>query len=291
MDGTNENEGLPLSGQTNSGQEYTVELDLPNINHLLNMYNVNSTMYDMTGDSTPPPYFLNTSLNQCPSYNISQMYDNIEPLYVSEVKDMKNNIIDILNYRSDFKEEEFDEEKYENKEIDELYGKIKVINEEFKINQEKLYTAEVKLNKEIEELNSNIKKLENFTKFLESLSSIDYNDLEPIIKSINDLSIKLSNVESFKKAKEEYTKERKNILKYIYLLRKVNKMNVTNMCVVCMNDPVSHFINPCGHTFCKSCLENHLEINDITNRDSIMDDKKCPVCRKYVNNVNPLYFL
>ena len=113
----------------------------------------------------------------------------------------------------------------------------------------------------------------------------------PIIKSINDLSIKLSNVESFKKAKEEYAKERKNILKYIYLLRKVNKMNVTNMCVVCMDEPVSHFINPCGHTFCENCLKNHLEINNITDRDSIMNNIKCPICRKFVNNVNPLYFL
>jgi|TARA_Y100000996_G_scaffold337926_1_gene274688 DNA repair exonuclease SbcCD ATPase subunit len=219
------------------------------------------------------------------------MYDNIEPLYISEIKDMKNNILDILNHRSDFKDEEYDEDKYENKEIDELYEKINSIHEEFQVFQERLFISEENLKNEIKTLDSNIKKLEDFIKFLESLSSIDYADIKIIIKNINDLSSKLSNVESFKKAKKDYATERKNIQKYIYFLRKVNKLNVTNMCVVCMETPVTHFINPCGHTFCKKCLENHLEMEDINNTDSIANDKKCPVCRKYVNNINPLYFL
>ena len=297
MEGSNINGGPPLEEQNNPGMEYTVEMNVSNINHLLNMYNVNPSIYNTpgntTGNTNPIPYYpLNTYLHQCPADNITQMYDNIEPLYVSELKDMKNNIIDILNNRSDFKEEEFDDEKYENKEIDELYEKIRTVNLEFKIYQDKLHNAELNLKDEIDRLNSNIKKLENFITFLESLSLIDYDDIKVIIKNINDLSIKLSNLESFKKAKKEYATERKNILKYIYFLRKVNKMNVTNMCVVCMDDPVSHFINPCGHTFCSKCLEHHLEMEDITNDDSILpNDKKCPVCRKYVNTINPLYFL
>ena len=38
------------------------------------------------------------------------------------------------------------------------------------------------------------------------------------------------------------------------------------MCVVCMDEPVSHFIDPCGHTFCKGCLEKSLEIDTIINK-------------------------
>ena len=116
-------------------------------------------------------------------------------------------------------------------------------------------------------------------------------DSEDNINSINNLSTKLSNVDSFKKAKQDYIKERKNILKYIYFLRKVNKMNVTNICVVCMENQVTHFINPCGHTFCGKCLEKTLDIKDINNIETIHVDKKCPMFRKYINNVNPLYFL
>lgn len=292
MDGNNEvgnNEGNLNEGEI----EYTVEMDVPNINHILNMYHVGSTSLgtNNTSNVTPVP-FSSTNINyQCPVDNFSQLYDNIEPLYISEVKDMKNNIIDILNNRSDFVNDDYDDKKYKSEEIDKLYETIKGINEEFKILQEKLYIAEEKLKSEINTLNSNIKKLDSFIIFLESLSSIEYCDIEVIIKNINELSSKLSNVESFKKAKKEYTTERKNILKYIYLMRKVNKMNVTNMCVVCMDTPVTHFINPCGHTFCSGCLENHLGIEDITNDNTIYNGKKCPICRKYVNTINPLYFL
>jgi hypothetical protein len=296
MEGNNESENnMPDMGNT-GGIEYTVEMDVPNINHLLKMYNINPTTVYSNNTDTPPNPLPFSSLNTgnsyyCPADNISELYDNIEPLYVSEIKDMKNNILDILSKRSDFKDEDYDDEKYENKEIDELYEKIKGINEEFKTLQGKLYKAEENLNFEIDKLHSNEKKLNNFIAFLETLSSLDYCEIKPLIENINDLSSKLSNLESFKKAKKDYTTERKNILKYIYLLRKVNKMNVTNMCVVCMEDQVTHFINPCGHTFCKKCLENHLEMEDITNTDTISNDKKCPVCRKYVLNVNPIYFL
>jgi hypothetical protein len=281
--------------ESDNGIEYTVQLDVPNINHLLNMYNMNPmTGYNNT--SNPPNPLPFSSLNtensyHCPADNISELYDNIEPLYVSDVKSMKDNILDILSKRSDFKDEDYDDEKYENKEIDELYEKIKGMNEEFKTLQDKLYKSEENLNFEIDKLKSNEMKLNNFITFLESLSSLEYSEIKPVIDNINILSTKLSNLESFKKAKKDYATERKNILKYIYLLRKVNKMNVTNMCVVCMDDQVTHFINPCGHTFCKKCLETHLEIDDINNTDTISNDKKCPVCRKYVLNVNPLYFL
>lgn len=286
-----------MEGDNNSGNqqnEYTVEMDVSSINNLLNMYNINQETNYTTNYTTNPIPFSSLSIghnHHCPVDNISQMYDNIEPLYISEIKDMKNNILDILNHRSDFKDEEYDEDKYENKEIDELYEKINSIHKEFQVFQERLFISEENLKNEIKTLDSNIKKLEDFIKFLESLSSIDYADIKVIIKNINDLSSKLSNIESFKKAKKDYATERKNIQKYIYFLRKVNKLNVTNMCVVCMETPVTHFINPCGHTFCKKCLENHLEMEDINNTDSIANDKKCPVCRKYVNNINPLYFL
>lgn len=288
--------------EQNSGDEgdeqigYTVELDMPNINNFLNMYNnVNTFNSNLTSETTTTPMPMPfTSLNTsfyCPADNISQIYGNIEPLYVSEIKDMRNTIINILNERPDFNDEEYDLEKYENKEIDDLYEKIINVNEDFKKLQDNLYNAEKNLKKELDILNSNEIKLQNFISFLENISSIDFDEIKGLIEEINKLSIKLSNSESFLKAKKEYATERKNIQKYIYLLRKVNKMNVTNMCVVCMEKQVSHFINPCGHTFCSKCLETHFEINDITNIEDISNNKTCPVCRVHFNNIKPLYFL
>ena len=78
------------------------------------------------------------------------------------------------------------------------------IHKEFQIFQDRLYISEENLKNEIKTLDSNIKKLEDFIKFLESLSSIDYADIKVIIENINNLSRKLSNVESFKKAKKDY---------------------------------------------------------------------------------------
>ena len=104
-----------MEGDNNLGDqqnEYAVEMDVSSINHLLNMYNVNPTnVFNTTSNLTsphPPIPFSSLSIgynDHCPVDNISQMYDNIEPLYISEIKDMKNNILDILNHRSDFKDE------------------------------------------------------------------------------------------------------------------------------------------------------------------------------------------
>jgi len=131
MEGNNEN-NIPDMGNT-GGIEYTVEMDVSNINHLLNMYNItHPNVYNNTGSQPDPLPF--SSLNTGDSYycnadNISQLYDNIEPLYISEIKSMKSNILDILSKRSDFEDEDYDDERYDNKEIDELYEKIKGINE------------------------------------------------------------------------------------------------------------------------------------------------------------------
>ena len=283
------------SGNNNTTNDYTLEVDVPHLNNLLSMYNFhpsNNYSETETGATNPLPFTVNQNdAYYCSIDNISQLYSDIEPLYISEVKEIKKNVIDLIYKRSSFEEEDYDEEKYNNYEIDELYQKVKGIIEEFKGFQENLYNAEKNLKKEIEKMNENVKKIDNFIVFLENLSSIDYEETKEIIDKIKELSHKLSSLGDFKKAKRDYATERKNIEKYIYLLRKINKMNTTNMCVVCMDEPVSHFINPCGHTFCKSCLEKSLDIETITQNMILDNTKNCPVCRKYVNNIHPLYFL
>ena len=281
---------IPEGATTDDGSNnYTIQVDVPNLNNLLNMYNFHSENIT-TNTVDPNPYSSNIG-NYCPINDISQLYDNVEPLYVTEIKDIKKSVLDILYNKTNFEDEEFDEEKYSHSEIDTLYKKIKDITVELKGLQENLNNAEENLNEEIKKVNENIEKIDNFIKFLESLSSLDHENIKEIISNITKLATKLSNIESFKKAKKEYATERRNILKYIYFLRKVNKMNVTNMCVVCMDEPVSHFLDPCGHTFCKTCLQKSLEVESFVNENENYINKKCPVCRKYVNKARPLYFL
>lgn len=281
---------IPDDATTDDGSNnYTIQVDVPNLNNLLNMYNFHSENIT-TNTVDPNPYSSNIG-NYCPINDISQLYDNVEPLYVTEIKDIKKSVLDILYNKTNFEDEEFDEEKYSHSEIDTLYTKIKDITVELKGLQVNLNNAEENLNEEIKKMNENIGKIDNFIKFLESLSSLDHENIKEIISNITKLATKLSNIESFKKAKKEYATERRNILKYIYFLRKVNKMNVTNMCVVCMDEPVSHFLDPCGHTFCKTCLQKSLEVDSFVNENENYINKNCPVCRKYVNKVRPLYFL
>ena len=98
----------------------------------------------------------------------SQLYDNVEPLYITEIKDIKKSVLDILHKKTNFEDEEFDEEKYNHKEIDNLYTKMKDITIELKGLQENLNNAEENLNNEIKKMNENIGKIDNFIVFLES---------------------------------------------------------------------------------------------------------------------------
>ena len=74
----------------------------------------------------------------------------------------------------------------------------------------------------------------------------------------------LSN-EKLSTVKKEYEEKFKEIQKYIYLIRKINNFNTTNMCPVCFSNQVDHFIAPCGHTYCKTCLETLIRSEDIYN--------------------------
>ena len=75
---------------------------------------------------------------------------------------------------------------------------------------------------------------------------------------------------------------------------KINKWNIANMCGICLEKPVDHFIDPCGHTFCGGCIKEQFKVDSI---DEIKiyaerNNLKCPVCRFCpVNTAKPLYFL
>ena len=97
MEGNNISVNIPEDQPNQS--DYTVEMELTNINNILGMYNLNNN--NNTSFPNPIP-FSGTNCYQSSIDNISQLYDNTEPLYISEIKDMKKNVIDILHKRSEF---------------------------------------------------------------------------------------------------------------------------------------------------------------------------------------------
>lgn len=67
------------------------------------------------------------------------------------------------------------------------------------------------------------------------------------------------------------------IRELLYLQRSIpNENNTAPTCCVCLTDPVSMALNPCGHTFCTGC---QTRLNST-----------CPICRTRITGVLKVYF-
>ena len=80
--------------------------------------------------------------------------------------------------------------------------------------------------------------------------------------------------------------------KYIYFIKKLNNFNQCNICPVCFTKTVDHFIDPCGHTFCKDCIQS---LRNNPNQDLYEigrnDNSQCCYCREKIKTIRQLYFL
>ena len=65
---------------------------------------------------------------------------------------------------------------------------------------------------------NSISEIDYFIDFIEKLNDIDLEDKNDLIQNIKNLSKKLSNTETFTKAKKYYVLQRKKLLKYSYFL-------------------------------------------------------------------------
>ena len=203
---------------------------------------------------------------------------NTESDNVSGIIDIKNKLIDILNSVP------------LNKEIEEVKsGKLIKLNDlydEFKSDylkeQDKYFQSERELNNAINESKSNVKKLNVVIDFMRELNINDCKDQlqETIIENIKQYSNNIGGGnDHIKLMKENYIESRKNINKYLDIIKKLNHMNVSNSCPVCLTNPVNIYLNPCGHTLCDGCYDR---VSD--------NEKKCFLCRTRVLSKFPLYF-
>lgn len=256
----------------------------------------NATHDSPHGQICPGPFIPNDTINYSGITTPEDLFINNPKLFnSSSIKEIKEKVLEIFLKKSDFEDKEYDELNYENEEIDNFVTKIDSYNIEFKRVQSELEKADGKLKGEIKIMNDNLKKLDHFIDFVDKLgTNIDEEDKEALVSQINKISEKLSKPEQFIQAKKSYVEQRKKLLKYIYLFRKVNKWNVANMCGICLENPVDHFIDPCGHTFCKGCIKEQFKVDEIDEIRiySHRNNLKCPVCRQGpVNTAKPLYFL
>jgi len=169
-----------------------------------------------------------------------------------------------------------------NDELDELSNMIDNFKKEYINEQEKFNLCEKDFNDAINESNQDLKKLDLITKFMVELGEKDCKDQlnETIISNLKELSKKIENKDKIIIAKNKYIESKIRINKYLNLIKKINCLNISNTCPLCLTDTVSVYLNPCGHTCCDKCYEKICTNNN----------NKCFLCRNRILNKFPLYF-
>ncbi len=143
-----------------------------------------------------------------------------------------------------------------------------------KIGYLNLLEAETKVVKEINELD----KMKSLTsQLVDFYSLLDDTELQERFKdvTIDAYKQKLNN-DSFQDKLYLYryllNKHRSNIK----CLKDINLLNNTSLCPLCFQNQIDHVVLPCGHTFCKVCLDKC---------------KNCGVCRGNINHKHKIYIL
>ena len=235
-----------------------------------NIIRIKNNIVNILNDNTISKELLN---------NVESELENIEP----ETENIESENIEPENL-----EPENLEPEPESVEIDKelnidnmcnIYGDF--INK-YREEQEKYFKCEKDFNNEIEKSKSEIKKLDLIVKFMNEIDQGACNDLliEDTIDNLKKISIEIDNNSNLEKTRKEYILSRININKYLKMIKKINNMNVSNVCPLCLTNTVSLYLNPCGHTCCDECYERL-----VSNQD-----RKCFLCRQHIMNKNPLYF-
>jgi len=257
-----------------------------------NFINYNNDTNDIYG-------FQNMSNNISYEYIIDNLDNNIQRATCKEeipsiehAMNIRNSIINILN-DNDLDVEESEkkqsninasgviiEEKKEDDGIKKCSDMFDEFIKDYKKKQEHYLECKNKFQDEISRSKNNIKKLDLIIQFIRELDK-DCNDqeTEELLNNLKVLSNKIENDKNIITARTEYIKSRKDIENNLNLIKKINSLNMSNTCPLCLTNQVNIYLNPCGHTCCEECYGR------LSNNEN-----KCFLCRSNIMSKNPLYF-
>jgi len=203
---------------------------------------------------------------------------------INKIKEIRNNITNIFNCDPDELNSSFNESinASDTKFVNEFTEYFNKFIKEYLKEQGNYLKCEKNLINEKNESKTVIKKLDIVIDFMKELSDEDCDDgiNATIIENIKEYSKQKENGDRLVIAKNEYYNSRLKINKFLEAVKKINSINTTNTCPTCLNNSVSIYLNPCGHTMCGDCYER------LTNNG----DRKCFLCRARVLSKFPLYF-
>ncbi len=257
-----------------------------------NFINYNNDTNDIYG-------FQNMSNNISYEYIIDNLDNNIQRATCKEeipsiehAMNIRNSIINILN-DNDLDVEESEkkqsninasgviiEEKKEDDNVKKCSDMFDEFIKDYKKKQEHYLECKNKFQDEISRSKNNIKKLDLIIQFIRELDK-DCNDqeTEELLNNLKVLSNKIENDKNIITARTDYIKSRKDIENNLNLVKKINSMNMSNTCPLCLTNQVNIYLNPCGHTCCEECYGR------LSNTEN-----KCFLCRSNIMSKNPLYF-
>ena len=213
-----------------------------------NFAGINHTTYIPTESTNIDDLFQNKDNDK----NISRMI---------ELKEVLLNLIqdkDVINFTDEEKEEIKEGEKDDKKNMDTMIETIKKYTQEFIQLQDEINEINEYFQTELKLLEKNISTIENMINFLLKLPNEHKDEIimKSIIDSMGQLSQKILKNDKIKSLKEEYIQKRKELEKYLYFIKALSNFNQCNTCPLCFTNTVDHFIDPCGHTICKDCIQS-----------------------------------
>jgi hypothetical protein len=238
------------------------------------------------------------------STNIDQLfYQKNEDINVVKMLELRGEILSLIEGKDEFDCTEKEKEEIQEKggkedlkkEITDFMDKIQKYIEEFNKLQKELEKYNETFQKEARVLYKNVSTTDTMIEFIKKIpdDQKDQENMKQIIEQMNILSKSIMNNQKMKEIRKDYIEKRKESEKMIQVIKKLNNLNHVNLCPLCFTNPVDHFADPCGHTFCKECIQRHLRKNQELDLYEIgrNDGSQCCFCREHIKTVRQLYFL
>ena len=116
---------------------------------------------------------------------------------------------------------------------------------------------------------------------LANLFEIEVNDKYEQLMEANELYIKKlfedANIEADYKATVEAYRKFLTLRDTVLLTKAFSSVESQPICSICIEEPVTHTVSPCGHTFCLNCIKKHTS-------------NTCFICRTPIRDKIKLFF-